>query len=78
MGNYYCEYCGHKFSSVATMMNSSCFRNPTGGRNHKLYEGSEKSKYTCKYCGREFPSLETMANCNCIRNPHGKNHSPAL
>jgi hypothetical protein len=50
MANFYCEYCGQKFSSVSSLTVGNCMRHPNGtckGR-HKLYEGSEKSKYTCK------------------------------
>ena len=46
MANFYCEYCGQKFSSVSSLTVTNCLRHPNGplkGR-HKLYEGSEKSK----------------------------------
>ena len=47
---FYCKYCGHKASSVASLTASMCIRHPDGphkGR-HALYEGSEKEKYdTC-------------------------------
>ena len=45
---FYCKYCGHKASSVASLTASACIRHPNGphkGR-HALYEGSEKESYT--------------------------------
>lgn len=30
MANYYCEYCGAKFSSVSTLTACSCSRHPNG------------------------------------------------
>lgn len=83
MANFYCEYCGQKFSSVSSLSSSSCQRHPLGsgkGR-HKLYEGSEKSKYTCKYCGQSFNSITSMTSSTCQRHPNGSGkgrHAPAL
>ena len=83
MANYYCEYCGQKFSSVQSLTNLHCVRHPDGpnkGR-HKLYEGSEKSQYVCKYCGQKFSSISSLTNCHCVRHPAGANkgrHAPAL
>ena len=79
MGKYYCEYCGQGFDTVHLLSQSLCSKNPNGGRNHKLYEGSEKSKYTCKYCGHQYSTLRMMAQSICPKNPEGKkNHTPAL
>lgn len=83
MANYYCEYCGRKFSSVADLTSSSCIRHPDGSNKgrHKLYEGSEKSKYVCKYCGRQFSSIADLTSSSCVRHPNGSNkgrHAPAL
>lgn len=80
MANFYCEYCGQKFSSVSSLTVSSCSRHPLGSNKgkHKLYEGSEKAKYTCKYCGQSFSS---MTASSCSRHPNGSNkgkHAPAL
>lgn len=83
MANYYCEYCGAKYSSVSTLTSAGCVRHPNGpckGK-HKLYEGSEKSKYTCKYCGQSYSSLSTLTSAGCVRHPNGPckgKHSPAL
>ncbi len=30
MANYYCEYCGLKYSSVAVLTSVSCRRHPNG------------------------------------------------
>lgn len=83
MANYYCEYCGQKFSSVRSLTMNTCSRHPDGvGRGkHKLYEGSEKSQYTCKYCGQMFSSLIAMTVNRCPRHPQGLGkgkHAPAL
>lgn len=79
MTKFYCEYCGQSYSTVRLLAESICPKNPNGGRNHKLYEGSEKSKYTCKYCGHQYSTLRLMAQSICPKNPEGKkNHSPAL
>ena len=83
MANFYCEYCGKKFSSVSTLTGSSCINHPAGSNKgkHKLYEGSEKSQYVCKYCGKSFSSLTTLCGSSCIRYPNGSNkgkHAPAL
>lgn len=83
MGSFYCEYCGQKFSSVASLTSNNCTRNPNGfckGK-HKLYEGSEKSMYTCKYCGQRFSSLASLTANNCTKHPNGfckGKHAPAL
>ncbi|MDR2835173.1 MAG: hypothetical protein LBV69_03090 [Bacteroidales bacterium] len=54
--NFYCEYCGAKYSSVSSLTSNWCSKHPDGASKgkHKLYEGSEKNKYTCKYCGQMF------------------------
>ncbi len=82
MANFYCEYCGQKFSSVSSLTGSNCSRHPDGaykGR-HKLYEGDEKSQYTCKYCGQKFSSISSLTGSSCYRHPDGANkgrHAPA-
>lgn len=83
MANFYCEYCGTKFSSVSSLTSSSCSRHPNGSSKgkHKLYEGSEKSQYPCKYCGTKFSSLTSLTSSSCYRHPLGSSkgkHSPAL
>lgn len=83
MANFYCEYCGTKFTSVSTLTASSCPRHPNGPNKgkHKLYEGSEKTKYVCKYCGQSFPTISSMTSVSCPRHPNGNGkgkHVPAL
>lgn len=81
MANFYCEYCGQKYNSVATLTALSCTRHPDGRGKHKLYEGSEKSQYTCKYCGYQYRDLITLTALSCPRHPDGSNkgkHAPAL
>ncbi len=83
MANYYCEYCGTKYSSVSSLTGSRCNRHPSGpgkGR-HKLYEGSEKSQYICKYCGTKYSSISNLTSGTCNRHPDGVGkgkHAPAL
>ena len=83
MANYYCEYCGNRYSSVANLTSGFCSRHPDGqnkGR-HKLYEGSEKSQYVCKYCGNKYPTILNLVSGFCSRHPDGPNkgkHAPAL
>lgn len=83
MANYYCEYCGQKFSSVLSLTSSSCGRHPLGAHKekHKLYESSEKPKYTCKYCGQSFTTISSLTSASCGRHPDGSHkgkHTPAL
>ena len=83
MANFYCEYCGQLFSSVASLTNYNCQRHPDGNGKgkHKLYEGSEKSQYTCKYCGQKYSSISSLTNYNCQRHPNGNGkgrHAPVL
>jgi hypothetical protein len=81
--NYYCEYCGTKASSVASLVSNPCSRHPNGpGKGkHALYEGGEKAKYTCKHCGTGFSSISSLTASTCSRHPLGPNkghHEPAL
>lgn len=83
MANYYCEYCGQKFSSIQTLTVQQCMRHPNGAGKgkHKLYEGSEKAEYFCKYCGQKFKNLQTLTVQQCMRHPNGAGkgkHAPAL
>ena len=77
MANYYCKYCGQKFSSISSLTASNCSKNPNG-KYHEPYEGSEKSQYYCKYCGQQFSSISSLIASNCSKNPNGKYHEPAL
>ena len=83
MPNFYCEYCGQKYSDLKSLTSSSCTRHPNGaGRGkHKLYEGGEKSQYFCKYCGQKYSDLRSLTSSNCVRHPNGAGkgkHAPAL
>ena len=83
MSNFYCEYCGKKFTSIPQLTSSFCPKHPDGfskGK-HKLYEGSEKSQYFCKYCGKKFSSIQPLTASSCPRHPDGfckGKHAPAL
>jgi hypothetical protein len=83
MANFYCEYCGQKYSSVSSLTGSFCSRHPNGpGKGkHKLYEGAEKSQYVCKYCGQKYSSISSLTGSYCSRHPNGSckgKHAPAL
>lgn len=83
MQNFYCEYCGQKYPSVAILTSSTCPRHPSGAfkGKHKLYEGSEKRQYTCKFCGTKAVSISLLVGGTCPRHPNGSfkgNHSPSL
>jgi hypothetical protein len=83
MANFYCENCGAKSSSVASLLTGTCFRHPTGANQgkHSLYQGSEKAQYYCKYCGSKSSSISGLSTGSCFRHPKGSYlgmHSPAL
>ncbi|WP_074781391.1 hypothetical protein [Kaistella jeonii] len=83
MANFYCEYCGTKATSIATLTASSCQHHPNGSNKgkHKLYEGIEKTKYSCKYCGTSASSIKNLVINSCHRHPNGSNkgkHAVAL
>lgn len=83
MANFYCEYCGTKFSDVKNLTSNRCSKHPEGISKgyHKLYEGSEKLKYTCKYCGTKFSDLKNLTYNSCSKHPNGISkgcHAPAL
>jgi predicted nucleic acid-binding Zn ribbon protein len=83
MANFYCEYCGQKYSSVSSLTGSYCSRHPNGSGKgkHKLYEGAEKSQYVCKYCGQKYSSISSLTGSYCSRHPNGSGkgkHAPAL
>ncbi len=83
MADYYCKYCGRRFTSVVTLTSNPCGKHPAGAYKgkHALYEGSAKSQYICKYCGNRYSSLITLTSNKCARHPEGSYkgyHSPAL
>ncbi|MGL4955570.1 MAG: hypothetical protein ACRC9X_00140 [Bacteroidales bacterium] len=83
MANFYCEYCGKKYPSVAALVLGTCPKHPNGQNKgkHKVYEGSEKTQYTCKYCGKMYPSIQALVLGSCPKHPDGHNkgkHAPAL
>ncbi|WP_343216988.1 hypothetical protein [Desulfurispirillum indicum] len=83
MPNFFCEYCGHKATSISSLTSGSCPRHPNGPNRgkHKLYEGSEKSKYACKYCGHSNSTIRDLTSGSCPRHPDGSNkgkHAPML
>lgn len=76
MANFYCKWCGRKYTSVSSLVAGTCSYNPEG-KKHELYEGSEKSQYTCKFCGRKYSSLTSLTAGSCSESPTRK-HQPAL
>ena len=78
----YCKYCGQKFPSARSLLNSWCPKHPLGWNKgkHALYEGGERSEYVCVYCGEKFHSLSSLCSAWCNRHPDGQKrgkHSPA-
>jgi len=79
MAQVVCKWCGSKASSVSSLTNGTCPRNPIKGARHELYEGSEKPQYQCKYCGSKASSISSLVNGTCPRHPtKGSRHEPAL
>lgn len=76
MANYYCKWCGQKYSNVSSLTSGHCSKNPEG-KKHALYEGSEKSQYVCKCCGQKYSSLSSLCSGHCSKSAT-KKHQPAL
>lgn len=76
MANYYCKYCGDSGSSIRSLTNGRCSKNPTIQKYHVPYEGREKSKYYCKYCGDSSSSIRSLTNGRCSKNPMSEYHIP--
>ena len=77
--NFYCEYCGAKYSSISFLTSGSCPNHPDGKGRHKPYKGDEKSQYSCKYCGAKYSSISFLTSGSCPDHPNGKGkHAPAL
>ncbi|MBW7844235.1 MAG: hypothetical protein H3C45_01040 [Bacteroidia bacterium] len=76
MSKVYCKWCGSTAGSISSLTSGSCSKNPEG-KNHGLYEGSEKSKYLCKYCGNSGSSISSLTSGSCSKSPN-KRHHPAL
>jgi len=75
MTNYYCKWCGSKYSTVSGLTSGSCSKSPT--KKHELYEGIEKSQYVCKYCGSKYSTISGLTSGSCSKSPT-KRHQPAL
>lgn len=76
MANFYCKWCGGKYSSVSGLTSGSCSKNPEG-KKHGLYEGDEKPQYTCKCCGNKYSSLTSLCSGSCSKSST-KKHQPAI
>lgn len=80
MPNYYCKYCGQRFSSLAMLETNHCIRHPEGPQNHhELYEKGEQTHYVCKYCGQKYFSIADMTANRCPHHPKGRGqgrHAP--
>ena len=79
MANYYCKYCGYSSSSIKSLTDRECPRNPTNKKYHVPYEGGVKSQYCCKYCGYSSSSIESLTGRKCSKdkNPESEYHIPA-
>ena len=76
MANFYCKWCGSKYTNVTTLTSGSCSKNPEG-KKHGLDEGSKKSQYVCKCCRSKYSNLTTLCTGSCSKS-HTKKHQPAL
>ena len=77
MANFYCKWCGAKYTNINSLTTGRCMLNPLN-KTHELYEGSEKSQYICKYCGTKSQSLTSLTGGICHKSPMSKHHQPAL
>ena len=80
--SFFCKYCGHKASSIASLTSVAGIRHPNGPHKgkHEIYEGSTKDAYFCKYCGFKASSISSLTASACIRHPSGSHkgkHEPA-
>ena len=56
MANFYCEYCGQLFSSVASLTNYNCQRHPDGNGKgkHKLYKEAKSPNILVNIAGKNI------------------------
>lgn len=75
---YYCEYCGKKFSDIRDLSINSCKKHPKGvyKGSHKLYRGQDKEKYTCRYCGKTARTISDLVSSTCKHAPKKGWHRP--
>lgn len=75
---YYCEYCGKRFSNVRDLSINSCKKHPKGvyKGSHKLYRGGKKDRYECRYCGKGARSISDLISTTCKHAPRKGWHRP--
>lgn len=74
--DYYCKWCGQKFTNPATLVLNQCRLTPNPDKKHELFQGdSNQSRYMCEYCGVVSSSIKSLTYNKC---PMRKNerHSP--
>ncbi len=75
---YYCEYCGKKFSDARDLSINSCKKHPKGvyKGSHKQYRGGKKDRYECRYCGKSARSISDLVSSTCSHSPKKSWHRP--
>lgn len=75
---YYCEYCGKKFSDVRDLSINSCKKHPKGvyKGTHKLYRGGKKDRYECRYCGKNARTISDLVSSICSHSKKKGWHRP--
>ena len=75
MAKVFCKYCGDYQSSIRSLTQYRCRKNPHG-EHHDPYEGNEKDRYYCKYCGDYQSSIRSLTQYRCRKNPNSDYHEP--
>ncbi len=75
---YYCEYCGKKFSDARDLSINSCKKHPKGvyKGSHKQYRGGKKDRYECRYCGKSARTVSDLVSNTCKHAPKKGWHRP--
>lgn len=75
---YYCEYCGKKFSDARDLSINSCKKHPKGvyKGSHKQYRGGKKDRYECRYCGKSARTISNLASSTCLHSKGKGWHRP--
>jgi hypothetical protein len=71
--NYFCKYCGNRYSKISTMVIIPCDNHPKKEKkgNCELYQGNDKAEYECVYCHQTFQSIKALTTFYCEKHPDG-------
>jgi len=70
---YYCKYCGKKYSHLSELTSGNCLKSPT--RKHVVFEGRTDGDFICKHCGKKYHHLSELTSGSCPKSPT-KKHEP--